>query len=75
VTASAVFCQRNPEIRQDLPQNYVEERSCVGAAIAAARKYKFDYPDAEFKYSCAPGEPISHDYNPERIAPPGYRHW
>jgi hypothetical protein len=75
VTATVPFCQANPEIRQIVPQNYTEERGCVEAAVAAAQKYKFDYPEAEFKYSCGPGDPVVHGYQPERIAPPGYRHW
>jgi hypothetical protein len=75
VTAAAIFCQKNPEIQQAIPQNYAEEMACVDAAIAAAQKYKFDNPDAEFKYSCALTEPIIFSYQPERIAPSGYRHW
>ena len=75
VTATALFCQKNPEIRQDIPQNYAEEQGCVELAIAAAQRYKFDNPDAEFKFSCAQGEPILLGYQPERIAPSGYRHW
>lgn len=75
VTASVIFCQKNQEIRQDPPLNYDGERSCVDSAIAAAQKHKFDNPDAEFKYSCAEGEPVTFSYQPERIAPPGYRHW
>jgi hypothetical protein len=75
VTASAGFCQANPEIRQIIPQNYGEERGCVEAAVAAAQKYKFDNPAAEFKYSCAQSDPIVTGYQPERIAPSAYRHW
>jgi len=74
-TASALFCQKNPEIRQDVPQNCVAEGSCVDAAVAAAQKYRFDNPDAEFKYSCTQGAPVMLGYQPERVAPPGYRHW
>jgi hypothetical protein len=75
VTGSVAFCQANPEIRQMIPQNYGEEQGCVEAAVAASQKYKFDNPQAEFKYSCAPGDAIVSGYQPERIAPPGYRHW
>jgi hypothetical protein len=75
VTASAIFCQKNQEIRQESPLNYDVEQSCVDSAIAAAQKYKFDNPDAEFKYSCAEGEPVVSKYQPDRIAPTGYRHW
>ena len=53
VTATALFCQKNPEIRQDIPQNYAEEQGCVELAVAAAQRYKFDNPEAEFKSSCA----------------------
>ena len=74
-TASALFCQNNPEIRQQVPQNYLVEGSCVAAAIAAAQKYKFDNPNVEFKYSCSESDPLTLGYQPERIAPPGYRHW
>ena len=74
-TAAVLFCQNNPELRQDIPQNYLEEQACVDSAIAAAQKYRFDNPDAEFKFSCARGEPILLGYQPERVAPSGYRHW
>jgi hypothetical protein len=73
VTASVPFCQQNPEIRQIVPQNYSLEERCVEAAVAAARKYKFDNPKADFKFSCSDHDP-KQAYEPERVRP-GYRHW
>jgi len=73
-TASALFCQQNSEMRQTIPQNYVTENGCVNAAIAVAQRYRFEHPDTEFKFSCSQGEAVT-GYQPERIAPPGYRHW
>jgi hypothetical protein len=64
------FCEKNPEIRQDIPQNYQAEPACVDSAVAAANKYKFDNPDVELKFSCIQGARIVLNYEPERISPP-----
>jgi hypothetical protein len=66
ITVAAVFCQQNPELRQDVAQNYLEELSCVDQAVHSAKKYEWDNPDAKFEYACVQGVPTVTGYQPKR---------
>jgi hypothetical protein len=66
VTASAIFCQTNPDIRQTPASNYGDEQSCVVGADEAAKKYNWDNPSIEFEYSCLKGQSIPSGYQPKR---------